>query len=72
MLRVINRGTDSINTLLNYLLFTILPTIIDIVVAVVYFITAFNAWFGLIVSVTMILYMGNSTNINSKRSLKKS
>lgn len=53
-----DRGTDSINNLLNYILFSIMPTIVDILVAVVFFILAFNAWFGLIVFVTMILYIG--------------
>jgi ATP-binding cassette subfamily B (MDR/TAP) protein 6 len=58
VLRVMDRGTDSINNLLNYILFSIAPTIIDILVAVIYFITYFNAWFGLIVFVTMALYIG--------------
>lgn len=58
VLRVMDRGTDSINNLLNYILFSIVPTIVDIIVAVVFFITAFNAWFGLIVFVTMVLYIG--------------
>lgn len=53
-----DRGTDSINNLLNYILFSIMPTIIDILVAVVFFVLAFNAWFGLIVFVTMVLYIG--------------
>lgn len=58
VLRVMDRGTDSINNLLNYIIFSILPTIVDIIVAVVYFIAAFNVWFGVIVFVTMILYIG--------------
>ncbi|KAL1502511.1 hypothetical protein ABEB36_007645 [Hypothenemus hampei] len=57
VLRVMDRGTDSINNLLNYIFFSILPTLIDIGVAVVYFCSAFNVWFGLIVFVTMILYI---------------
>ncbi|KAG5895499.1 hypothetical protein JTB14_034815 [Gonioctena quinquepunctata] len=57
VLRVMDRGTDSINNLLNYIIFSILPTIIDIIVAVIYFIAAFNIWFGIIVFVTMILYI---------------
>ena len=57
VLRVINRGTDSINSLLNYLLFNIVPTIVDILIAIIYFVTAFNAWFGLIVFLTMVIYM---------------
>ncbi|XP_059611887.1 ATP-binding cassette sub-family B member 6 [Phlebotomus argentipes] len=57
VLRVMDRGTDSINNLLNFILFSIVPTIVDILVAVVFFITAFNGWFGLIVFVTMSLYI---------------
>lgn len=57
VLRVMDRGTDSIDNLLSYILFSITPTIVDIIVAVVYFITAFNVWFGLIVLSTMVLYI---------------
>lgn len=58
VLRVMDRGTDSINNLLNFILFSIVPTIVDILVAVVFFIAAFNWWYGLIVFVTMFLYIG--------------
>lgn len=57
VLRVMDRGTDSINNLLNYIIFSITPTIVDLLVAVVYFIYAFNWWFGLIVFLTMFLYI---------------
>lgn len=57
VLRVMDRGTDSINNLLNYIIFSITPTIVDILVAVVFFIYAFNWYFGLIVFLTMFLYI---------------
>ncbi|CAG9818734.1 unnamed protein product [Phaedon cochleariae] len=57
VLRVMDRGTDSINNLLSYIIFSIFPTITDILIAVVYFIAAFNIWFGGIVFITMILYI---------------
>lgn len=57
-----DRGTDSINNLLNYILFQIVPTIIDVFVAVIFFVTAFNKWFGLIVFTTMALYIGKHGN----------
>uniref|UniRef100_A0A0A9YUP4 ATP-binding cassette sub-family B member 6 n=1 Tax=Lygus hesperus TaxID=30085 RepID=A0A0A9YUP4_LYGHE len=57
VLRVMDRGTDSINNLLSYILFQIIPTIVDIVVAIVFFCLYFNAWFGLIVFTTMFLYI---------------
>ena len=53
-----DRGTDSINGLLEYLIFDIFPTIADIIIAISYFTADFNAWFGLIILVMMILYMG--------------
>lgn len=57
VLRVMDRGTNSINNLLNYIIFNIIPTLADIVIAIVYFLTAFNAWFALIVFITMALYL---------------
>ncbi|KAG8290311.1 ATP-binding cassette sub- B member 6, mitochondrial [Homalodisca vitripennis] len=57
VLRVMDRGTDSITNLLNYILFSIMPTLVDIAIAVIYFVTLFNAWFGLIVFTTMALYI---------------
>ncbi|CAL1528016.1 unnamed protein product [Lymnaea stagnalis] len=57
MLRVVDRGTNSINTLLSYILFQVLPTIADIVIAIIYFVTAFNYLFGIIVFVSMALYL---------------
>ncbi|XP_031148146.1 ATP-binding cassette, sub-family B (MDR/TAP), member 6a [Sander lucioperca] len=57
VLRSIDRGTSSINSLLSYIVFSIIPTIVDIVISIIYFITYFNAWFGLIVFVCMGLYL---------------
>ena len=48
ILRVMDRGTESINGLLSYLVFSILPTMVDILIAIIYFTTEFSAWFGLI------------------------
>uniref|UniRef100_H3BEA4 ATP-binding cassette sub-family B member 6 n=2 Tax=Latimeria chalumnae TaxID=7897 RepID=H3BEA4_LATCH len=58
VLRSVDRGTSSINSLLSYIVFSIFPTIADIVIAIIYFSSAFNAWFGLIVFVCMVLYLG--------------
>lgn len=58
VLRIMDRGTDSINNLLNYILFSIVPTIVDILVAVVFLSITFNWYFGLIVFATMVLYIG--------------
>ncbi len=57
VLRVMDRGTQSINNLLSYILFNIAPTLVDIGVAIIYFIIAFDGWFGLIVFTTMTGYI---------------
>ena len=57
VLRVMDRATQSINNLLSYVLFNIAPTLVDIGIAVVYFVIAFDGWFGLIVFITMIGYI---------------
>ncbi|XP_068165695.1 ATP-binding cassette sub-family B member 6-like [Antennarius striatus] len=57
VLRSIDRGTNSINTLLSYIVFNILPTIIDVIISIIYFVTYFNAWFGLIVFICMTIYL---------------
>lgn len=44
----------------SYIVFSIFPTIADIVISIIYFITYFNAWFGLIVFVCMTLYLSES------------
>ncbi|XP_071650610.1 ATP-binding cassette sub-family B member 6 [Temnothorax longispinosus] len=67
VLRIMDRGTDSINNLLNYILFSILPTIIDIIVAVLFFVSAFNKWFGLIVFTTMVLYIAATIAVTEWR-----
>lgn len=57
VLRVMDRGTDSINGLLNYVVFSITPTLIDIVIAIAFFSSQFSVFFGLIVFITMALYL---------------
>ena len=66
-----DRGTDSVNNLLNYILFSIVPTIVDIIVAVAFFVVAFNKWFGLIVFLTMSLYIGKHKFLTFLYSLLK-
>ena len=67
VLRIMDRGTSSINYLLQYLVFSIVPTLIDIVIAIVYFCVAFNPWFGLIILIAMVLYLGSTVIITEWR-----
>ncbi|XP_075789032.1 ATP-binding cassette sub-family B member 6 isoform X4 [Pelodiscus sinensis] len=57
VLRSVDRGTSSVNSLLSYIIFSIFPTVADIVIGIVYFSSAFNLWFGLIIFVCMSLYL---------------
>eukprot|EP00045_Choanoeca_perplexa_P014134 m.164461 g.164461 ORF g.164461 m.164461 type:complete len:874 (-) comp16580_c0_seq4:876-3497(-) len=57
VLRMVDRGTDSVNSLLSYILFNIAPTLIDIAIACVYFTSQFGPYFGLIVFATMMGYI---------------
>ncbi|CAG8704810.1 24374_t:CDS:10, partial [Cetraspora pellucida] len=57
VLRVMDRGTNSIISLLNQILFQIFPVIVDIFVAVIFFVIEFGWLFGLIVFITMSLYI---------------
>ncbi|KAG7240436.1 hypothetical protein INR49_027007 [Caranx melampygus] len=41
----------------SYILFSILPTICDIIIAIIYFVSYFSVWFGLIVFTCMVLYL---------------
>lgn len=50
--------------LCSYIIFSILPTIADILIAIIFFLTVFNAWFALIIFVTMVLYLGEFNNDN--------
>lgn len=59
VIKVMSRGTDSINSLLSNILFSIAPVLVDILIAVIYFFSEFNIWFGIIIFVTMALYLGN-------------
>nr|QHX41459.1 ATP-binding cassette sub-family B member 6 [Halisarca dujardinii] len=57
VLRVMDRGTTSVTTLLSYILFSIVPTFVDLGIAIIYFIIAFDIWFGLLVFITMFTYL---------------
>ncbi|XP_042907782.1 ATP-binding cassette sub-family B member 6 isoform X1 [Parasteatoda tepidariorum] len=67
VLRVMDRGTSSISNLLGYIVFNIIPTFADIFIAVIYFAVAFNPWFGLIVFVTMTIYLGSTIYLTEWR-----
>jgi ATP-binding cassette subfamily B (MDR/TAP) protein 6 len=57
LLRVMDRGTSSIGSLLSYLCFNILPVFVDIFLAVIYCMYALDLTIALVVLVTMVLYI---------------
>ncbi|KAI9184352.1 ATP-binding cassette-type vacuolar membrane transporter Hmt1 [Blastocladiella emersonii ATCC 22665] len=67
ILRVQDRGVSSIVSLLSTVLFNIVPTLVDIFIAVIFFATQFDFWFGLIVFVTMFLYIFATVAITEVR-----
>ncbi|XP_066929948.1 ATP-binding cassette sub-family B member 6-like [Clytia hemisphaerica] len=67
VIRMVDRGSTSIESLLSYILFQIAPTIVDIIVALVFFGAVFNGWFALIVFITMFLYIATTIGITEWR-----
>ncbi|CAF4489906.1 unnamed protein product, partial [Rotaria sp. Silwood2] len=67
VLRIVDRGTDSVDSLLTYVLFSIFPTIADIIIAIIYFVVQFNIWFGIIVFATMFVYLVSTIVITEWR-----
>jgi len=57
IIRIMDRGTKSIQTLLMYIVFNVAPTIIDILIATTFFFVAYNMYFGGLVFVTMVIYL---------------
>ncbi|KAJ3098916.1 ATP-binding cassette sub- B member 6, mitochondrial [Phlyctochytrium planicorne] len=57
VLRVMDRGTSSVSSLLQSIVFNIFPIFVDIGVAVVWFILQFDLTAGIIVFTTMALYI---------------
>ncbi|KAI8874947.1 hypothetical protein K501DRAFT_338966 [Backusella circina FSU 941] len=57
VLRIVDRGTNSIVQLLSQIVFQIFPALANIAIAVVVFSIQFSLPFGLIVFVTMSLYL---------------
>jgi len=57
VLRVMDRGSTSVTTVLNTIFFQITPILIDVAVAMVALSYDLNIYFGLIILITMIIYL---------------
>uniref|UniRef100_A0AC34QT72 Uncharacterized protein n=1 Tax=Panagrolaimus sp. JU765 TaxID=591449 RepID=A0AC34QT72_9BILA len=67
IIRIMDRGTKSIQTLLMYIVFNVAPTIIDIFIATTFFFIAYNFYFGILISVTMVIYLVATISITEWR-----
>ena len=76
VLRIIDRGSSSVNIVLNSAFFQVLPIIIDTFVAMAALSYDLNFYFGIIILLTMIVYLviaviGTECRTNIKRSLNE-
>ncbi len=55
--RDIERGTRSISTLLNFMIFSVLPTLLEIALVTGLLIAKFDVWFGVIAVAAIVLYV---------------
>ncbi|KAF5282608.1 hypothetical protein FQR65_LT14203 [Abscondita terminalis] len=71
VLRLMDRGTDSIKDLVECVVFTIAPTVVDVFVAIGYFVVSFDLWFGVIITFTMLMYLATTVAITEYRTKHK-
>ena len=76
VLRIIDRGSSSVNIVLNSAFFQVLPIIIDTFVAMAALSYDLNFYFGIIILLTMIVYLviaviGTECRTNIKRSMNE-
>jgi len=55
--RDIDRGTRSVSSLMNYMVFNILPTLVEISLIAGILLTRYDAWFAVITFVSVIVYI---------------
>ncbi|MBV9891993.1 MAG: ABC transporter ATP-binding protein/permease, partial [Rhizobacter sp.] len=65
--RDIERGSRSIQSLLNYTIYNILPTLVEIAMVVVLLSAKFDAWFAAITFGALVLYVGFTVSITEWR-----
>ncbi len=55
--RDLDRGTHSVSSLLNYLVFSIIPTLVEVTLIAVILLANYNIWFAIVTFGTVILYI---------------
>ncbi len=67
MSRDIERGTKGISFLLNFMLFNIIPTIVEIALVAVILLSRYDAWFAIIICITLAVYIAFTLAITEWR-----
>jgi ATP-binding cassette subfamily B protein len=65
--RDIERGSRSIQSLLNYTIYNILPTLVEIVLVIVLLSSKFDVWFAVITFGALLLYVGFTVTVTEWR-----
>ncbi len=55
--RDIDRGTRSVSSLMNYMVFSILPTLVEIAMIAGILLTRYDAWFAVVTFVSVVIYI---------------
>ncbi len=65
--RDIERGSRSIQSLLNYTIYNIAPTLVEITLVIVLLATRFDGWFAAITFGALLLYIGYTVSVTEWR-----
>jgi len=65
--RDIERGSRSIQSLLNYTIYNILPTLVEIVMVIVLLSSKFDVWFAVITFGALLVYIGFTVTVTEWR-----
>jgi ATP-binding cassette subfamily B protein len=55
--RNMERGSRSVSSLLNYMVFSILPILVEIMLVAVILLSRYSAWFAVVTFVTVVIYI---------------
>ncbi len=65
--RDIERGSRSIQSLLNYTIYNILPTLVEITLVIILLTAKFNGWFAVITFGTLVVYITFTVSVTEWR-----
>jgi ABC-type transport system involved in Fe-S cluster assembly fused permease/ATPase subunit len=55
--RDIDRGTRSVSSLMNYMVFSILPTLVEIALVAIILLSRYDAWFAVVTFIAVAIYI---------------